>query len=110
LVGFLTGLFGVGGAFLIIPALVLLLGLSMPAAVSTSLVVIVINSAAGFAPHASDAAIDYGIAGAFTAAAIVGSLVAGRLPARPLSRAFAYLVFAVATFVVAQAVVNPPPA
>ncbi|SCF35408.1 hypothetical protein GA0074696_4761 [Micromonospora purpureochromogenes] len=111
-VGFLTGLFGVGGGFLLIPVLVLLLGLPMPAAVGTSLVIIVINSAAGFAAHVGDAALDYRIAGAFAAAAIIGSLTAGRiaarLPARHLSRAFAYLVLVIAGFVVIQAVINPP--
>ncbi|GAA2636552.1 sulfite exporter TauE/SafE family protein [Paractinoplanes durhamensis] len=110
-VGFLTGLFGVGGGFLIIPALVLLLGLPMPLAVGTSLAIIVINSAAGFAAHAGDAPIDYRIAAAFTVAAVAGSLaagrLAGRLPARRLQRAFAYLVFAVAAFVIIQAIVNP---
>lgn len=110
-VGFLTGLFGVGGGFLIIPALVLLLGLPMTIAVGTSLVIIVINSLAGFAAHAGDAALDYRIALAFTAAAVVGSLasarVASRLPAERLRRWFAYLVFAVAAFVVVQALINP---
>ncbi|MEV4704555.1 sulfite exporter TauE/SafE family protein [Actinoplanes sp. NPDC049316] len=110
-VGFLTGLFGVGGGFLIIPALVLLLGLSMPVAVATSLVIIVVNSAAGFAAHAGDATIDYRIAAAFTLAAITSSLVAGRiagrLPTERLQRAFAWLVFAIAAFVAVQAIVNP---
>lgn len=110
-VGFLTGLFGVGGGFLIIPALVVGLGLSMPAAVATSLVIIVVNSAAGFAAHAGDAAIDYRIAAAFTLAAIVGSLAAGRIAAslstQRLQRAFAWLVFAIAAFVAIQAIVNP---
>lgn len=110
-VGFLTGLFGVGGGFLIIPALVLLLGLSMPAAVATSLVVIVVNAAAGFAAHAGDAAVDYRIAAVFTLAAVTGSLAAGRLavrlPTGRLQRAFAWLVFAVAAFVAVQAFVNP---
>jgi uncharacterized membrane protein YfcA len=113
-VGFLTGLFGVGGGFLIIPALVLLLGLSMPAAVATSLVIIVVNSAAGFAAHARDATIDHGIAAAFTLAAIAGSLaagrIAGRLPTQRLHRAFAWLVFAIAAFVAIQAIVHPVPA
>ena len=57
-VGFLTGLFGVGGGFLIIPALTLLLGLPMATATATSLVVIVINSAAGFTAHLGDATLD----------------------------------------------------
>ncbi|RZU33821.1 sulfite exporter TauE/SafE family protein [Blastococcus saxobsidens] len=111
-VGFLTGLFGVGGGFLIIPALVLLLGLPMTVAVGTSLVIIVINSVAGFAAHAGDAALDYRVALAFTAAAVVGSLasarVASRLPAERLRRWFAYLVFTVAALVVVQALINPP--
>lgn len=110
-VGFLTGLFGVGGGFLIIPALVLLLGLPMPAAVGTSLVVIVTNAVAGFAAHAGDGALDVPVVAAFTGAAVVGALgvgrVADRLPADRLRRWFAYLVFAVAAFVVAQAVLNP---
>ncbi|KQC35727.1 sulfite exporter TauE/SafE family protein [Frankia sp. ACN1ag] len=112
IVGFLTGLFGVGGGFLVIPALVLLLGLPMPVAIGTSLVIIVINSAAGFAAHAGDTALDYRITAAFTATAILGSLAAGRLathmPAKHLRGAFAYLVLAVAAFVAIQAGIHPP--
>ena len=110
-VGLLTGLFGVGGGFLIIPALVLLLGLPMSVAVATSLVIIVTNSLAGFAAHIGDAHIDYPIAAAFTLAAVAGSLpaarLASRLPAERLRHWFAYLVFAVAVFVVAQTLLNP---
>lgn len=111
-VGFLTGLFGVGGGFLIIPALVLLLGLPMTVAVGTSLIIIVINSVAGFAAHAGDTALDVRIALVFTVSAVVGSLasarVAARLPAARLRRWFAYLVLAVAAFVVVQALVDAP--
>ncbi|MEN3614282.1 sulfite exporter TauE/SafE family protein [Plantactinospora sp. ZYX-F-223] len=111
MVGFLTGLFGAGGGFLIIPALVLLLGLPMTLAVGTSLVIVVLNAAAGFAAHAGDAALDYRIAAAFTLTAILGSLTAGRLgsrlPADRLRRWFAYLVFAVAAFVIIQAFISP---
>lgn len=110
-VGFLTGLFGVGGGFLIIPALVLLLGLPMTVAVGTSLLVIVINSAAGFAAHAGDTTLDYRLTAAFTLAAIVGSVTAGqaatRLPADRLRRWFAYFVLAVAAFVTVQTLLNP---
>ncbi len=110
-VGFLTGLFGVGGGFLIIPALVLLLGLPMDLAVGTSLLIIVMNSVAGFAAHAGKARLDYGITAVFTAAAISGSLVATRLGHRVnaarLRRWFAYLVFAVAAFVLTQIVLDP---
>ncbi|MCW2585556.1 MAG: putative permease [Frankiales bacterium] len=106
-VGFLTGLFGVGGGFLIIPALVLLLGLPMTVAVGTSLFIVTLNSAAGFAAHAHEAELDYQLVGVFTAAAVVGSLLAGRLggrlPADRLQRGFAYLVLLIAAFVAVQA-------
>ena len=110
-VGFLSGLFGVGGGFLIIPALVFLLGLPMTVAVGTSLLIVVINSTAGFVAHAGSADLDYATAVVFTLAAVAGSLAAARfgsrLPADRLRRWFAYLVFAVAAFVMIQAVLNP---
>ena len=110
-VGFLTGLFGVGGGFLIVPALVLLLGLPMTVAVGTSLFIIVVNSAAGFAAHAGDTPLDYRLAAVFTLAAVAGSVLAAplatRLPADRLRRWFAYLVLVIAAFVVAQALLNP---
>jgi uncharacterized protein len=110
-VGFLTGLFGVGGGFLIVPALALLLGLPMTAAVGTSLVIIVLNSAAGFVAYLGSVEIDYAIIAAFAGSAIVGSIVAGRFAQRVraarLRRWFAYLVFVVAALVLVQLVVNP---
>ncbi len=110
-VGFLTGLFGVGGGFLIIPALVVTLGLPMTAAVPTSLAIVTLNSASGFLAHAGDATIDYRIAAVFAVTAITGSLaatrIARRLAAARLRRWFAYLVFATAVFVIAQALLNP---
>ena len=102
-VGFLTGLFGVGGGFLIIPALVLMLGVEMPVAVGTSLLIIVANSAAALSSHLHAAHIDWGITTAFVGTAIVGSLVAGHLGSKVntsrLQHWFAYLVFAVAAYV-----------
>lgn len=96
LVGFLTGLFGIGGGFLLVPALVLLLGLPTELAVGTSLVVIAVNAAAGFAAHAGHADLDWPVAAAFTGAAVSGSVIASRvarrLPAVRLRRWFAYLV------------------
>jgi uncharacterized membrane protein YfcA len=106
-VGFLTGLFGVGGGFLIVPALTLLLGLPMATAAATSLVVIVANSAAAFTAHLGDTTIDVPIAVAFTSAAILGSVAAGRiaprLPSARIRRWFAYLVLLVAGYVTVQA-------
>ncbi|WP_370247660.1 sulfite exporter TauE/SafE family protein [Cryobacterium sp. TMT2-4] len=108
-VGFLTGLLGVGGGFLIVPALTLVLGLPMSVTVGTSLVIIVINSLAGFTAHLGDVQIDLAVTGAFAVTAMAASLIAGRL-ARGLSdtvlkRGFAVLVLIVAVYVAVQAVV-----
>ncbi|WP_068274266.1 sulfite exporter TauE/SafE family protein [Aldersonia kunmingensis] len=103
-VGLLTGLFGVGGGFLIVPALVLMLGVEMQIAVGTSLVIIVANSAAGLVSHLSETSIDWGITAVFAGAAILGSLIAGHVgiwaDVIRLQRWFAYLVFVVAGYVV----------
>lgn len=102
-VGFLTGLFGVGGGFLIIPALVVMLGVQMPIAVGTSLLIITANSTAAALSHLHGAHIDWGITAAFVGTAVVGSLIAGHLGSRVdttrLQHWFAYLVFAVASYV-----------
>lgn len=109
-VGFLTGLLGVGGGFLIVPALTLVLGLPMGVTVGTSLVIIVINSMAGFAAHLSDLEIDWAVTAAFSAAAMAASLGAGRLgrgiPDRTLKRGFGILVLVIAEFVAVQALLS----
>lgn len=98
-VGLLTGLFGVGGGFVIVPALTLALGLSMPVAIGTSLVVIVGNAivALGFRGLA---AVDWDLAIPFTITMLIGSLagslVANRLPPTASLRAFAALLVLVA--------------
>ena len=106
-VGLLTGFFGVGGGFVIVPALVLALGFDMPAAVGTSLLVIAINSAAALAVRlGSPVALDWPLLGAFTAAALAGALAGNRLasrvdPAR-LGTAFTVLLIAVAAYSLAR--------
>jgi uncharacterized membrane protein YfcA len=92
-IGVLTGLVGVGGGFLIVPALVVLGRLPMHHAVGTSLAVIAINALTGFAGYLDQITVDWGFMAGFTACAVVGILagsrLAGRLPARTLRRAFA---------------------
>lgn len=111
LVGLLTGLFGVGGGFLIIPALVLMLGVEMPIAIGTSLLIIVANSAAGVVSHLTGGNIDWAITAAFVGTAILGSLIAGhlgiKLDTRRLQHWFAYLVFAVAAYVLVDTIFFP---
>lgn len=78
-VGILTGFLGVGGGFLIVPALVMLVGLPMRQAVGTSLIVIAMNSLAGFLGHLNGMEIDLTVVTIFVATGIIGSLFGSRL-------------------------------
>jgi len=102
-VGFLTGFLGVGGGFLIVPALVLAMGFGMPTAVGTSLVIISITSGAAFAERLGHGAVAWGVVIPFTAAAVIASLGGKRLSDRvsgeSLTRAFAVLLVLVAGYV-----------
>lgn len=106
-VGFVTGLFGVGGGFVIVPALVLVLGFSMPMAVGTSLLVITVNSAAALAARGFDVA--WATALPFLVAAFVGVLVgkrvADKVDARTLARWFAWTLLVVAGYTGVRAAV-----
>lgn len=101
-VGLLTGILGVGGGFLIVPALVMLVGLPMQQAVGTSLVVIAMNSLAGFLGHLGDGALDVPSLIVFVAAGLAGTFagarLAHRLPAARLRQAFAGFVILLAIF------------
>jgi hypothetical protein len=105
-VGMLTGVVGVGGGFLIVPALVLLGRVPMRQAVGTSLLVIAMNSAAGFAGYWGRVEVRWGFLALFTAVAIAGILVGTRLsrsvPQQALRRAFAVLLVIVAGFILYQ--------
>lgn len=107
-VGLLTGFLGVGGGFLVVPALLLALSLPMEYAASTSLVVIAITSAAALVARAgSGIAPDWTPVLALTAAAAVGGVVGTRIAVhadtRRLTAAFTALVVAVAIGTAAQA-------
>lgn len=110
LVGLLTGFLGVGGGFVLVPALVLVLGFTMPVAVGTSLLVIAINSATALAARVQQGVgdLDWPLVLGFSAVAVAGSLVgsrvADRIPAQRLSQAFAVLVLAIAAFTAVQSV------
>lgn len=102
-VGFLTGFLGVGGGFIIVPALVIAMDFSMPVAVGTSLLVIALNSAAALAARSGNETFHWAVIVPFTFAAIAGSLagktVADKVSGTTLSRAFAGLLIAVAIYV-----------
>lgn len=115
LVGILTGFFGVGGGFVIVPVLTLWFGMSFRMAVGTSLVIITLTGVAALASHLAtgtsfDVPITATLAGATMVGALAGSLVGSRLPQRVLGQGFALVVGAVAVFLLIDTLAfNGPP-
>jgi hypothetical protein len=112
-VGGITGFLGVGGGFLVVPALIAFAGLGMREAVGTSLLVIAINSAAGFAGHLETDSLNLELVASFTAAAVVGGTIGERV-ARSLSiaklrRGFALFVIVVGVAVASSATIGGEP-
>jgi uncharacterized protein len=109
-VGLVTGAIGAGGGFVVVPALVLLGGLAMEVAVGTSLIVISMSSFAGLAGHLGHVDIDWPVTLAVTAAAVIGSLLGGRLvgriPAVVLRRGFGFFIIAMAALVLFKELVH----
>ncbi|MDQ6649749.1 MAG: sulfite exporter TauE/SafE family protein [Actinomycetota bacterium] len=106
-VGFLTGFLGVGGGFVIVPALVLSLRYDMPTAVGTSLLVISLNSGVALLARSGHQTFHWSIIVPFTLAAVIGSAggkrIADRVSGTNLTRAFAVLLMAVALYVFVRA-------
>lgn len=107
-IGFLTGFLGVGGGFVVVPVLVVLLRIPMPTAVGTSLLVISLNSAVALAARAGHGSFVWEVIVPFTlaavAASLVGKRVADRLSAGTLTVSFAALLVIVAVYVAIRAV------
>jgi uncharacterized protein len=105
-VGTLTGLFGVGGGFLLVPALVTVLGVPMRMAAGTSMMAITLNSIWGLAAHTGLGGIDWLLVALLGGSGIVGVVagghLSGRVPERHLRRAFAGLVFSLAVYTLAR--------
>ena len=105
-VGSLTGLLGAGGGFLIVPALVLLGGLPMSQAVGTSLLVITMNTTAGFLGYRGEVDIDWPlvlrVGGIAAIGILVGSALVQYVPQRALKRAFALLLVIVGSTILWQ--------
>jgi len=102
-VGVLTGLIGVGGGFLYVPALVILARLDMKQAVGTSLVLIALSSASGVARYAGAVPLDWRATALFTGLAFVGVLIGTRLARQvsqeSLRRGFALFLFVMGAIV-----------
>jgi uncharacterized membrane protein YfcA len=105
-VGVLTGLVGVGGGFLIVPAMVLISKVPMKTAVGTSLLVIAMKSAAGFAEYAQQVEVDYLFVSSFSVLAVVGIFLGSRwvkhIPQQTLKRGFAIFLVVMGTFMLVR--------
>lgn len=105
-VGVLTGFLGVGGGFLIVPALVHFGGLSMKRAIGTSLFVIFLNCVAGLIGHASQNSFEWGLTALVMVLAVAGAaggtMLSHRLAAHRLQSLFAFLVLGVGAFLIAK--------
>lgn len=105
-VGVLTGFIGVGGGFLLVPAMVRFAKLPMRMATGTSLAVIAFNSAAGFVSHYGEAPPRWDLALLFAGIAAVGVLAGSKLakllPVKQLRQGFALMVIVTGAFVLWQ--------
>lgn len=114
-VGALTGFFGVGGGFLVVPMLALGMRFPLRRAIGTSLVIVALVSLAALAVHLGrsselDAPVAFGMAAGCAAGALLGTRLADRLPRRTLGHAFALLVAVSGLYVlVATLVAGGPP-
>jgi len=114
-VGVLTGFFGVGGGFMIVPVLTLWLGVGFRRAVATSLVIITITGLAALVSHLvvgarMDLSITAALALATAAGAVAGTTIGRRLPQAVLGRAFALVVAGVGVFLLVDvAALGGPP-
>jgi uncharacterized membrane protein YfcA len=102
-VGLLTGVVGIGGGFLIVPALVIWGGVPMATAVGTSLFVITLNCIAGLVGYVGHVAIPWAGTLLFTAVAVAGSAagsaIVGKIPQQRLRRIFAVFLLGVGGFI-----------
>jgi uncharacterized protein len=111
LIGFLTGLVGAGGGFLIIPALVLLTGLPMKTATGTSLFIIALNSLTGFMGDLLTRPMDWQFLLTITAIAIVGvhfgNVLSKKIPGIKLKKAFGWFTLAMGCWILVRETLLP---
>lgn len=103
-IGFITGLLGAGGGFLLIPTLVIVVGLPMKEAVGTSLLIIALNSLIGFTGDLGHFNIDWKLLMRVTAIAIAGIFIGGtiakKIPAENLKKGFGWFVLVMGIYII----------
>ncbi|MCJ8318489.1 MAG: sulfite exporter TauE/SafE family protein [Colwellia sp.] len=115
IVGTLTGFVGVGGGFLIVPALITFSRLSISAAVATSLMIISLNSVVGFLKYQQllmdiEQTLDWQIIGMISVIGLIGSLIgqhiSSKLPQQKIRQSFALILLLMSSFILIQTLVN----
>ncbi len=109
-VGFVTGFYGIGAGFIIVPALIFVLGYAIHEAIGTALLVTVINSVAALLSRLDTESLPWEVILPFGAAGLVGvgagSLVAGKLTTAALTRGFAVMVLALAVYTAVRSIME----
>jgi uncharacterized protein len=107
-VGLVTGFLGAGGGFLLIPALVLLLGIEMKKAVAISLLLITLNSLIGFLGDLGSFEIDWKFLGLITTIAVggifVGNFLSKKIKGDKLKKIFGWLVLVIGIYILVKEV------
>jgi uncharacterized membrane protein YfcA len=107
-IGIVTGLLGAGGGFLLIPAMVLLLQLPMKKAVGTSLLIIALNSMAGFAGDIGTIHTDWTfllpVTGIAVGGIVAGTMLATKIPGEQLKKGFGWFVLTMGIFILIKEV------
>ncbi len=105
-IGLVTGLLGAGGGFLIIPALVLLIGIPIKEAIGTSLFIITINSLVGFLGDIGHVYIDwvflFKILAITIFGVIIGSIIGRRIPGERLRSGFGWFVLTMGIYILSR--------
>lgn len=104
LLGAVTGIVGVGGGFLIVPALILFLRLRLHSAIASSFVIIAMQSVTGFIGYMNFVDVDLGFTTIFSMVFVMGSLIgakfSAKIPSQVLSKVFAIVLLLIGVFIV----------